>query len=57
MYHTCRISVVGDSGVGKTSLCYTYSGSSFPGEYVPSVFELWYGVKIVGDCQVTVCLV
>ena len=39
--------IIGNGGVGKTSLCFTYTQGKFPIEYVPIVFDNWVGqVKI-----------
>ena len=33
-----KLVVVGDESVGKTVLCMTYSGKTFPVDYIPSIY-------------------
>ena len=36
---TLKITVIGDAGVGKTSLLYVLVGHAFPTRYIPTIFE------------------
>ena len=42
--------MVGDGGIGKTSLAISYSQGAFPGEHIPTIFDN-YSVNTVVEGQ------
>jgi len=47
--HAIKCVVVGDGGVGKTSLLMSYTSNSFPTDYVPTIFDNYNAPIMIED--------
>jgi len=47
--HAIKCVVVGDGGVGKTSLLMSYTSNSFPNDYVPTIFDNYNAPIMIED--------
>lgn len=48
---------VGDGAVGKTSMLVSYAQGHFPTGYVPTVFDNYNAIEIVGGRNIEICLI
>ncbi|KAJ6492207.1 cell division control protein 42 [Mycena sanguinolenta] len=51
-----KCTLIGDDGVGKTSLLTSYSDNRFPTDYIPSLFGGFSATTMVGDTPCTLAV-
>ena len=54
MYRHCKVTIVGDAGVGKTAMCIAYAINKphDPNQYQPSIFDSWGDEKKLDDGRI-----